>query len=279
MAFGNKNEALSEGSSYEQQQEQDCVWSDLLKGELTQRVIDLRYETAHSDRESKKYDYVGGGVAKKRSIFEFSGNIENSDELQVFLIQENKENISTISNYNKAVRDYNIKFYYDFIPRLRIDSYTKKIVIRKDGNMFIFDIYLSKYQERYNNEHKFFISELKRIQNGDRRSDILQIDGVNFTTYNAFGHPDGVEFTFDNFTYKDIVEYDGNLILRFSCNLKTEHDFIDEVYNEKSESKFKNKEKREGFTQSFNTVNEIIETKKDDDENFEKLNEIYLNGD
>lgn len=265
VAFGNKDESLGSDSSYEEQNEQNSVWQDLLKGELTQRVIDLRYETAHSCRESKKYEYVGGGKSNKKSMFSYNGNIENEENLPIFLVQSNGEDVSTIVDYNtKAIRTFRFNISYDYLCRYRLDAYTKKVVIRKDKDVVIVDFYTSKYHEKSNNEHKFFLAEVNRILKGDRRSDILGIKTLTFDTFNAYGADDGITYTFDKFKYIDALEFDGNIVLRFSAKLKSTNDFIDEIYDKKSEEKFLNKTKRENSKQSFTTVKESI---KETDEN------------
>lgn len=274
IAFGNKSDALDDGMTCEQQQEHDSVWQDLLKGELTQRVIDLRYETAHADRESKKYQYIGGGNAKKRNIFEYNGNIENSNNLDIFLVQENHEDIATLTNSEKAIRTYRLKITYDFISRFRLDAYTKKVVIKKDNNRYVVDFYVSKYLEKYNNEHKFFMAEINRVVSGDRRSDILLIDKLSFCTFNSFGIPDGVSLSFNNFEFLSIVEYDGNFILRFKSDLENTSDYIDSVYDEKSEKKFLNKDKRETFKENFSVIDEKIRTNEENDKNYIKMTEL-----
>ena len=97
VAFGSKEEALNKDLSIEQQQEVDCVWNDLIKGEVTQRVKDLRYETAHAVRESKHYEYIGNGIAKKRTMYEYKGVAENSEGFEIVLVQDNSKIITILT--------------------------------------------------------------------------------------------------------------------------------------------------------------------------------------
>ena len=275
ITMGNKEEALNPSSFCEEKEEQDSVWQDLLKGELTQRVIDLRYETAHTVRESKKYEYVGGSIAKKNSFFtEYNGKIENSEGLKVLLVQDNDEDVATITTYDRVKRVFRLKFKYPFIPRFRTDMYVKKLVLREGNNGVVADFYLSKYHERYNNEHKLFLSEIKRIVNGDRRSDIIDLDEVSFITYKAFGCDDDIEYMLNNFKFIDIVEYDGNYILRFMVDIFNVKDYIDDVYNEESAKKFENHELREKASLSFSVSKEAIEKQEEDDNYYKKFKEL-----
>jgi hypothetical protein len=267
LAFGTKEESLGSGTSHEKHDEKDCVWQDLLKGELTQRVIDLRYETAHADRESKRYSYVGGGLAqKKNKLFKYKGTYLDVEGYDVYIVQDNKlgDNGS-----------YVLKFKYDFLCRFNLERYCKKIILHKNENDTILDIYVSQYRERYNNQHKFFISELNKIINGDRRSDLLDFNSVEFISFNAFGCDDGVTYSIGKKYFLGIYEFDGSYVLRFKCSIDDIDDFIDSVYNEESERKFKNKERREGVKiDSFDDELEKITTKEDNERFINKAKDI-----
>ena len=260
MIMGDVNNALDNGIGDEQQTEHNSVWQDLVNHELTQRVIDLRYETEHVNRRSKEdYEHVGGGVAvKKNKIFEYQGNIENSRGDKVVIVQDNNKDVKGVltGDINGAdINEYRLKIKYDFIPRLRLDSYVTKIVVKEmDSGKLLMDLYISKYRQRYENKHKFFLSEINRILNGDRRSDLLDISEIEFTTNNAFGISDGITKTYDKINFLDILEFDGSYVLRFGVHEKGSVDYIDSVYNEESERKFNEKEKRETFREDLGDI-------------------------
>ena len=50
-------------ASVEEKIEIDNVYASLVKGEITQEVKDLRYETYEAARKASEYRYVGNGVA------------------------------------------------------------------------------------------------------------------------------------------------------------------------------------------------------------------------
>lgn len=283
LIMGDKNNVLDNGVGDEQQQEHNSVWQDLVNHELTQRVIDLRYETEHSVRKSREYEYIGGGcVSKSNSIFEYKGSVDNSEGLKIVIVQDNNEDIKGIigaTGENGYIREYRLKVSYDFIPRLRLDSYVKKIVVKEDvDNGRIVDLYVSKYQEKYNNKHKFFLSEINKILNGDRRSDLLDIKEISFTTNNAYGISDGITLVYNEVVFNNITEYDGSYVLKFNVKEKSVTDYIDSVYNEESERKFNVKEKRETFRDDMGDVLSITMKKDENDKYYEKVEEL-LNGD
>ena len=63
--FTSKHSSSSD-SSYIQQIKETNVGKDLLKGEVTQEVEDLRYSTYAVYREANQYEYIGNGVAIKK---------------------------------------------------------------------------------------------------------------------------------------------------------------------------------------------------------------------
>lgn len=272
VAFGNKEEALNKDSSYEQQQEQDCVWNDLIKGEVTQRVIDLRYETAHAVRESNKYEYIGNGNVVKKNMFEYKGNIFKNNDDNIILVQDNSIVVQGTYEIN-PIKEYVIKVLCSFIPKYRIDSYIKKIVLRKTNeDNLLLDIYFSEYLEKYNNEHKFFISEFKKLYNdNDLRTSIVDIEGVTFTTKRAFGDNDDVIYDIFFNGFLKVDKFDGNYILVFDVKDINKYDLIEKVYNEKSAEKFNKKISRtnDNITISYNDA-ESIEIKKKEDDRYYK---------
>lgn len=267
IAFGAKDESLGGGISHEKHDEKDSVWQDLLKGELTQRVIDLRYETAHADRESKRYSYVGGGLAQKKTeLFQYKGKFLPAENFNVFIVQDNK-----IGDNGS----YILKFKYDFLCRFSLEKYCTKIILHRNEDRIILDVYVSKYREQYNNQHKFFISELDRISNGDTRSDLLDFNTIEFITFNAFGSDDGVTYILGKKEFVGIHEFDGSYVLRFKSSINNVDDYIDSVYNEESERKFKNKERRDGKKiDSFSDEMEKITTKTENEDFLYKAEKI-----
>lgn len=280
VAFGSKEESLNKDLSIEQQQEVDCVWNDLIKGEVTQRVKDLRYETAHAVRESKHYEYIGNGIAKKRTMYEYKGIAENSEGYDIVLVQDNSKIIKGVGDaLNNPIIEYEIKVNAPFKLKHRVDSYLKKVILRKDNEeKYYLDLYFSKYLEKYNNVHKFFISELTRIYEGkDMRSDILLINSVEFITKNAYGDNDDVVYKIGLTEFRNIKEFDGNYVLTFHAKIKEKDDLIRLVYDEKSAEKFNNKMARDEKKPSvkYGDIQEEDEIKKKNDDFYKQYKSLF----
>ena len=280
VAFGSKEESLNKDLSIEQQQEVDCVWNDLIKGEVTQRVKDLRYETAHAVRESKHYEYIGNGIAKKRTMYEYKGIAENSEGYDIVLVQDNSKIIKGVGDaFDNPIIEYEIKVNAPFKLKHRVDSYLKKVILRKDNEeKYYLDLYFSKYLEKYNNVHKFFLSELTRIYEGkDMRSDILLINSVEFMTKNAYGDNDDVVYKIGLTEFRDIKEFDGNYVLTFNAKIKEKDDLIRLVYDEKSAEKFNNKTARDVKKPSvkYGDIQQEDEIKKKNDDFYKQYKSLF----
>jgi len=266
----------------EQQKEDQNVLKDLLKGVVTEEVKELRHEMYFSERASHRYSYGGGGHSKKNSMFDYTGNIERSDELNVMLVQENKqwvkgledEGISIAGNQInlceklqkdfKITRDpnevYTLHVERDFYPRFKLEQYTKKIVVKEipeDSEHVVVDLYISQYREQFNNISKLFQAEMDRIYQGDVRSELLEYNSLSFITKNCYGQDEMFFYEFDEPRFDNIIKFDGHYVLRFYCHVKVNAlDLLmdKDIYNEKTAIKNEKHEMRKGATIDFDAA-------------------------
>lgn len=257
MGDTNSNDSL--GGGVEAKDEEKSVYKDLLRGELTKEVLELRHETYYAERESKHYSYIGNGVARKKNkTFSYSGKYENSDGLDVQLVQFNKEYSENLSNSiedtsldSKLNRKFSFTLYRKFIPRFRLEKYTNKFIVKRpndNSNKVIIDFYVSTYVSQFDRRQRIFYNELNNIYEGNVRSEILEFEEMNFVSdENTFGCESMVYYKYNNFNFITIKKFDGNYVLRFSCDVIVDgDDKIVEFFDADADRKFKNKEAREG---------------------------------
>lgn len=273
----------------EQQQEQQSVYKDLLRGEVTQEVIELRHQTYFVERESHKYEYGGGGNAKKKnSMFSLNVlNVEQSDGYDIKLIQENSQIVRSLdeegihlgeneitldAKYAKAYmpvainNEYRIHCERDFTPRFRIEKYTTQVVVKNiDNEHALIDFYLPQERQQFNNVTKFLQSELSRIYQGFVKSDLVKFDKIWFETSKCYGSDDNFLYEYDEPQFDNIVKYNGSYVLRFYCHILIDgKDLISEFYDETTAKKYENHERREGATADFDKMRIIEERSKID---------------
>lgn len=247
--------------SIEQESESKSVYDDLLRGEVTERVRELRHEMYYSERKSKEYLYIGNGLVKKNTMFDYTGKIDRTEDLKIFLVQENKVITSSFSDFNdesdfrnksESEKERVLKVERDFIPRFRLENYTNKIVVKQiNEEKYLIDFYVSAYEGKWEPTRRMFHKEMDRIYQGYLDNHTTDIHKIKFTTKDAFGSPDLVEFSFNNLKYDNIVLFDGNYVLKFLADLEYRNDLIDEFYDEKTAEKCAKKERRENSTISF----------------------------
>jgi hypothetical protein len=111
-------------------------------------------------------------------------------------------------------------------------------------------MYPSQFSEK---KDKAFISELKRIKNREvRNSDILDIDEITFVSTNAYGVDDWFKFSFVDFEFYDITEFDGNYIIRLGCQSSIfMENLLDKIYSESAEKKYASNEAKSNNIADF----------------------------
>lgn len=232
------------------------VFKDVLEQKITQEVEELRYASYEVAKQSKRYRYVGNGKVVKKNNSELSlkhGFLDESDGLPIIVVQDNKavcDDVLTILNevneeVNKKIfKDYTIKIKRNIFPRFLIEEFIRKIVIKQADGNYVIDLYCSKYPSQFNEKRsRAFLSELKRIKNGDiRNSDVLDINEISFVSSNAWGVDDWHLFELNEFELNNITEFDGNFIIRFGCKAKTfMKNILDKIYSKSAEEKYNNK--------------------------------------
>lgn len=261
--FSQESKGNIDGSGFEKHDEADSVYKDLLKGEVTQSVRELRHEMYYSERKSNDYIYKGGGIAEKRNkVFDYDGHIEESDGHKVILVQDNIEDCGSLSD--NIVDDYKTKNYRkftlsvkrDFIPSFRIEEYTTKLVVKDlgDGNV-ILDIYVSEYPKQFNQRHKFFLSEVNRIYEGYVQSPIIDFDEIEFVSFRAYGCDDYRYFKYGNVKFADMLRFDGSFVFRFTATpVINGYDLIEDYFDAVTQKKSDEREEREGCSMDFNAL-------------------------
>ena len=258
IAFtGNKDTDVGNGSSIEQQKEVQSVYKDMLKGEITQEVIELRHEMYFAERASKKYKYTGNGRAvKMNDIIKYNGDLETSDGLDISIVQENKEDVGSLLDYEiynignevelgeksqgdlskSKQKKFTINIKRDFLAQFNIEQYTEKIVIKQlNDDESIIDIYVNQYMKQFNNIHKLFLKQIEQIYTGDIRNDIIEFNSLSFITNNAYGAEDLLEYEFNNIQFENIIRFNEFYVLRFlGKNVKYGNDLLNDVYDERT---------------------------------------------
>ena len=251
--------SLDEGSTVNQQVSDHSVAKALLRGELTQEVIELRYRTYAVAREASHYNYFSPTLAKKKGVNDFKYlKIANDENREVITVQENKLEVETVTDsllrigddgkFIDRQKEYNIKIKRDNTPRYRLEDFAKKIVVKKGDDEYsaIIDVYVSKYPDDKVKSSKPFIRELERIIDTGIRSDMFEFKTMQFETFKAYRLDDMINFEFGDPQLIKIFEFDGDYVISFLMNIiDGGTDMAEQFYDERMAKKYENKEPKE----------------------------------
>lgn len=288
-AFEGKSKESEDGVGIEQQQETNNVYKDLLKGEVTQAVKELRYEMYQAERKSHEYRYNGGGSSEKvqKAI---PKNILINEGEKLYLIQRNWEEVSTLTDIEKQIEDvvseekrnygerilheYVLSVARSFLPSYKIEEFTKKLVIKKLNDEYILDFYTSMHKDPYNKRQSMFVQQIMSIENGDNRNSIVDIESVSFITKDAYGADDLHQFIFDELKFNKVSRFNGDFVIDFTGRLKETEDLTIEFYDSEAERKNNSHEMRDGATVDMESLVEIKQANQyDADKAMELINE------
>jgi hypothetical protein len=208
---------------------------DVLRGEETQEVQELRWEMYKSDELASNYKYVGNGVAEK---------IDDSDEkMKARRKKFTQENITLEYTTDEALKLINEQHYApDNLParkllkitydnpnvKFKFETYCNKIEVNtKKGfftKMHFIDDKSLKKNVPFVNAIKKIANELNQIGSDNKemieaylsRQEICtDMTGLEFTTYRASNNvPNGIDFKFHKPKFIGIEEKGSDLVIK-----------------------------------------------------------------
>jgi hypothetical protein len=173
---------------------------------------------------------IGGNQAMENeniSLFDEveKGVNENGDIIATHGVIDSVDYFAT----NKAERP--IVIVRDNLPNFYLENFTLKLNVRTISETEkLLEFYVSKYPDEFNRTSRLFISEVKKIIEGNNKSTMLDFEGVNFITYKTLGVDDFLEYEYDNISFDKVVEFNGYYIIKFIANLKTDGKDILEIH-------------------------------------------------
>lgn len=276
ITHSNSENSVNNLGGLEEKQEEQNVYKDLLRNEVTEEVKEIRREMYQTERKVHEYKYGGGGRSIKvddtdgeneENVILHQKNYKISktlDETGIRIVGEkveiDEEKVNeTINNETIEQKNYIFKFGYRFIPRFRLEHYLDEVTLReKDEKEVFVDLYIPAYKVQYDNISKLFQKEIENIYNGNSRSDILSITNLYFITYHATGLPDLFDISLSDFKFIKIAKNNGFYILTFTAVLDKQDDIIAEFIDQKDKEE-PEKYQLEGATFDYLTEKAIQE--------------------
>lgn len=259
--MGGNSSSSDEGQSIHQQVSDERVAKDLLKGEITQPVKELRYRTYKVDDEAKNYEYLGGGTAiKKEAKPVDSKRIHFSQECKL-VASDVLEELKRVGTYGTETYTLQIS-YNNPLVKFKLEQFANQIDvdINEESKEVITTLHFSNIPDGYEKKSAPFINELKRLlkiyKNIQLISDKHMVDEVykhneiassmislNFTTYKATNdEPDLKVYSFVSPSFIKAEESNAEIRLTFAWETYDINDLKAKFFDEKMAKKYETKE-------------------------------------
>jgi len=130
--------------------------------------------------------------------------------------------------------------------RFFLESFSKKLNIRTISKTEkLLEFYVSIYPDVDNRNSRFFLSELKKIINNNKKSDIVDINEVIFITYKGIGVTDFLVYKYNITSFDKIIEFNGNYVIKFKAEtIINGEDILTKYKQDDLELKYQNKVKK-----------------------------------
>jgi len=127
-----------------------------------------------------------------------------------------------------------------------LETFTQKLHIRKiDETNRLLEFYVSKYPSEGSPTSRLFISEIKKIIENNKNSELLNIKKVAFVSDKTIGVDDFLSFQYNILSFDKIIEFNGNYVIKFICEVEINGENIIEKYrNETLDEKYERKQKK-----------------------------------
>jgi len=263
---------------------QGTLMDNLIKGEVTQEVEDLRWRnykvlknteglTTEIDGElikvKVKNNYKGMLRKIKTDDFDdypleisFNNNpitlstydvIDNGvfDIVTIKGKSEDKsdKDLNTIKKQNHESNNKQIRplsVFRENTPKFKIEDYTKKINIRSiNTKEKLIEFYVSEYPDIYNRKSNLFLSQIKKAMQNPRVCDFLDINYISFLGDKTPGARDLHEYSYKIISFDKIIKFDGHFVIKFKSELKVNGEYLLEKFRSDSlDEKYKNNERK-----------------------------------
>lgn len=252
---------LSDSTQQVQRHKAGMLSDSLLRGEITEEVKLLRHRMYKILDESSKVGVKFRKDANGNLIYELVNRVlvpsklkgDPFDTYKIELVVDNTSISEGLGLTNDSLHpddaevDKQIVCTRDGVtPKFKLERYCNKMFVRYiENDERLLEFYIPKYVDHYNRRTTFLISELKKLIEAPRYSDILDIKSVAFITFNAIGSQDFREFVYIVNKFDKIVKHGGHYIVKFKANVITNGDnIIDKYKHEAQEKRYENKEPR-----------------------------------
>lgn len=226
------------------------VYKDLLNGEVTQEVEELRYKTYEVAERSKEYNYIGNGVAVKKELRRNNKHIRFTQPNGI-IVTGILEELKRIGDY--GTEKYNISIEYSRFVRFKVEEFITNADVDISENGTFMTLHFNSRPNPYNPKSMPFINELKKIKEyiGSKyaleRSEIANVmTTMSFVTYNATNdYPDMMSYVFVSPELIDYNETSTEVTLKYQWAYYKVTNLKDKFYSATQAKKYEERAKKD----------------------------------
>ena len=276
-SLNQKSDELEGGVNKFQKIGQGTLMDNLIKGEVTQEVEDLRWRNYKvlKNSEGLTADINGDEIkVKKREKYSAMLRKVKIDDFDSYPLEisfdNNKITLSTYDVIDKSVfsvetldknslgvikksdhdsntkRSKPLKVFREDLHRFKIEDYTNKLNIRDiDGKNKLIEFYVSEYPDKYNKKTNLFISQIKKAKNNPRLCDFLGINEIEFIGDKTPGARDLHKYKYKINVFDKIIKYDGHYVIKFKSEVMVNGEYLLEKFRSDGlDERYVNKERK-----------------------------------
>lgn len=237
--------------------------NDLMKGKITKEVQQMRWRMYkvlfHSKKKqisSEDDEIAVTNVDLKKSLDKISRPDSEGDILMCIgnaeqtLSMEELEGIKDSMSYVEFDTIMKTKrrliINREYRPKFEVENFAEKLIVYQlDNKKVHLDFYINRYSDIYNKKTAFLIKEIEKAKKSPRLCDMLSIDNLGFITNEDIGIEDFLEFLYKIDGFKEVIDFEGYYILRFTGEpLINGDNVIEDFIDHELEDKYKNKVKK-----------------------------------
>lgn len=273
--LNNTGNMMDSDTSKHQKLTQGRLSDALINGEVTEQVKELRWRTykildKSSSLSTEIIGYDDDGLPITKTLFK-SGEIrklkvDDKDSFKPIIVvkndpimtssitmmevldinEDNTEiDFNVMNNQNET--EFPIEIERDDITALELEKYSSKMIVRdmEEEDKYLLEFYVPMYEDEYNKKSKFILSEIKKLINKPRFSNLTNIKKVKFVSNKSIGVKDNLFFEYDILSFDKIVEFNGFYVIKFKSKaIFNGFDITLIHFNEALDKKYENKEKK-----------------------------------
>lgn len=234
--FLGKNSVLTDSNCVEQLQEEN-IGKDLLKGEVTQAVEDLRYSTYSVYRESNNYEYLGDGIAIKKDVKKIDIN-------NLSFVQKNKlfcqSVLETLDDVDEEKDKFTLVIVYNTTSRFRLERFIEYVFVNIINGVATITFKFARQYDIKTPMTRMFYNELEKLVNNERHNEIFNdnLKSLCFTTYKAQGENDFVMYVFDYLQPLKYEVFDSYINVSYQTQVFNREDLTSKYFSQNQQEKY-----------------------------------------